>query len=99
MTELNYTVLDNDTSFSDAFFMSLVDMASPNHDKDAAKKYALENWKDLNSHSKKCYDWVFGRESRLAGFATKPRDYWTKTAAAESRLLAIREKWETENNF
>jgi len=66
--------LNENTSFEDAYFQSLIESTSELYNEEAAKDFALANWSQLNDNSKNMFDWVFGRESRLKGWKTRKID-------------------------
>lgn len=55
----------------DATFMAAIEATNACHDKAWAKAYGLAHWAELSLNSRRAWDWVFGRESRLPGWATR----------------------------
>jgi hypothetical protein len=59
----------NGASTEDAVFMTAIESLGDCQDKPFAKAYGLANWAQLSQASKNAWDWVFGRENRLPGWA------------------------------
>ena len=59
------TILTTNTNIFDLTFFSLVDLHSPNINKEEGKAFALSNWGELSEKAQNTYDHLFGKESRL----------------------------------
>jgi hypothetical protein len=75
--------LQEGQSIDDLVFISLLDIKSPNHDKDRARSYGLENWAELSEESRRSWDWVFDKETRVKRVKVTPYSIRRKLAIAE----------------
>lgn len=72
----------------EAVFLAAIESTNACHDRDFAKAYGLKHWAKLSESSRGAWDWVFGRENRLPGWAT--RDL-SKLNRIEDRIFARQE--------
>ena len=75
-------------STENAVFMAAIEATNDCHDREFAKAYGLKHWGELSIDSRKAWDWTFGRENRLPGWAS--RDI-SAVNASEEKILASQE--------
>jgi hypothetical protein len=67
----------------DATFIAAVDIANEFCNKPWARAYGLAHWAELSDDSKRCWDYVFGRGSRLPGWMTRDLTRLNRIAECE----------------
>ena len=80
---MNIKELKEGQSIDDLVFTSLLDVNSPNHNKEKARIYGLENWHELSESSRRNWDWVFDQATRVKRVEVTPYSIRRKLAIAE----------------